>query len=192
MANPDGYNSPVDFRITRTPAPGIKDPVVQQTLNDVYDFAYMVIYTFILYCGIGTIDPSLWSTILPTQTLWQGNLNKLYVIASVNISIGHYVTLFNNAGVLNVKLASGVPGVFQADGYVTSAVVAGDVAEVILSSGLNTVVGSGLTIGQRYWLSNAGNVRTTPDVAAGHLEQYLGIALTADSLWTDIGPAIQH
>lgn len=191
MPNPDGYSSPVDFRVSQNPQPtGL--PKVDYNLQEIYDFIKQVILTFVQYLGVGTFDKSLWSQLLPTQTLFAGNLNKLYVIANVNIPIGHYVSLINVAGVLQAKLSNSSPTVAQADGYITSAVTAGDIAEVILGSGLNTVVGSGLTIGQRYWIGNGGNVRTTPDTTAGHMEQYVGIALTANSLWTTLGTPIQH
>lgn len=192
MANTDGYRSPVDFRITRNPAP-IIDDATQNNFNDLYDFAFAVITTFVKYCGIGTIDSSSWATIRPKDSLFSGNVNKIYVPCKNNITSGLLISLVLDAGVLKADMAAGAAGsVKQADGFATGTYLAGAIGEFILQSGLNTFRTVAFTLGQRYWLGLAGNYVTAPLVAAGQLEQYAGIAVATDSLLVNLGPAIQH
>lgn len=197
MANSDGYNSPVDFRITRDPAP-VSDKGANTNFDDLYDFAFAVIATFVKYCGVGTIDPGSWSTIRPQDSLFSGNLNKLYVKATANIAAGHMISLVLSGGVLQASPASAAAGsVAQADGYATAGVVSGAIGEFIIGNGLDTTFNgtpAPFTIGQRYWLNTAGGggLRTTPAVAAGQLEQYIGIAVSTSAIMVNLGPAIQH
>lgn len=191
---PDTYSSPIDFRITKDPQPVTSDRASYQNFKDVYDSIQQIIYTFIKYLGVGTFDRSFWSSLSadPGQLLFEGNLNKIYIIAKVAIAAGQYISLINDAGVLKAQLASGVVGsTFWADGYSTGIVAAGSVGEFILGRGNNKYL-SGLTIGQRYWIGGPGAVRTTPATLAGQLEQYIGIAVTTTELATSIAPAIQH
>lgn len=194
MPNTDGYSSPVDFRITQSPQP-VKDYSSKYNFEELYDFAFQVISTFVRYLGVGTYDQSLWPNLAldPGQLIYEGNLNKIYVIAKVNVLAGHYMNLFNDAGVLKIQPANAAPTTLWADGYITADIAAGAVGEFIMSRGNNQAL-TGLTIGQRYWLdgSGTGGIRTTPPVAAGTLEQYLGIAVTATELITNIMYPIQH
>lgn len=195
MANPDGYNAPIDFRITRNPPGGIVDPVVNQCLTDVYDFASATIATLITYCGVGTYDVVYWPLLAtdPGQLLFEGNLNKVYCIANVAITAGQYINLFNVAGVLQARLATGAAIGTQADGYCNADVAIGAVGEFIMSRGNNNHR-TGLVVGQRYWLNVAtpGSIRTTAPIAAGNVEQYLGIAVSTTELITNIMYPIQH
>lgn len=192
MASIDGYNSPINFRITRTPT-GVQDKAAQQNFNDLYDFAFATIQGLVKYCGIGTTDPGSWSTIRPRDSLFSGNVNKIYVPCKNTITTGLLVSLVLDAGVLKADNAAGASGsVKQADGFATATYAAGDIGEFILQSGLNTFRGTAFTIGQRYWLGLTGNYATAPLTAAGQLEQYIGIAVEIHALLVNIGPAIQH
>jgi hypothetical protein len=195
MPNPDGYSTPVDFRVTQNPTPVKSNKDSDYNFQEIYDFIKQVILTFVQFCGVGQYDPSLWSQLPPQDTLFSGNLNKLYIPAKQPLLAGHLISLVVNGGVLNADYAAaGIGAVQQADGFVTTSVInAGDMAECIMSDGLNLNVPGPLTLGQRYWLDVAiGRIRTTPLTAAGQLEQSIGIAVTTTSLLMHIGPAIQH
>lgn len=194
MANPDGYNIPIDFRIGQQP-PDVEDNKTKYYLSELYDFAQQIIQTFNRLCGIGFRPPSQWSMLAatPAITILEGQLNRSYILASVNITAGQYINLFNSGGVLKARLAKADNLTTQADGYCTMNITAGNVGEFILNRGDNSFL-SGLTIAQRYWLSasTAGGVQTTAPVAAGQIEQSIGIALDATDLVTSIQYPIQH
>lgn len=194
MANPDGYSTPVDFRVTQNPQP-VVDQRSNYNFNEIYDFIRQVILTFVRYCGIGTYDTSFWPLLAknPGQLLFEGNVNKIYVIANGTFAKGAYVSVFNNAGVMTAFRAQANTISNQADGFANSDAVAGQLVEVIMSRGLNPWL-TGLTIGQRYWLSLtvAGGIQTTAPVAAGNIEQYLGMAMTTTSLATNIMYPVKH
>lgn len=191
----DSYTSPIDYRLARSPI-NVDDPNTQKNFNDLFDFAQQVIQGLLRYCGIGQFDPNVWNLLAasPGFTENVGNLNKLYAPGKVVIAPTLFISLVNNAGVLNADIASAAAGVVkQADGFTTTgAAHVGDIAECITQSGLLNYGGAILTIGQRYWLAGSGLIRTTPATAAGQLEQYLGIAITTSQLLVNLGPAIQH
>lgn len=81
-----------------------------------------------------------------------------------------------------IARASAASGGNQADGFVLAASATGTSATVYFE-GRNTAL-SGLTVGSRYYLSDAtpGGLTTTPVTGAGKIHQYLGKAITATSL----------
>lgn len=195
MANPDGYSTPVDFRVTQNPVPIQSVQDANYNFQEVYDFIKQVILTFVRYCGIGQYDTSVWPLLAndPGQLLFEGNVNKIYIKAQVNINANFYITLVNVGGILEANFADASSGsVKWADGFCTTNVLAGAVGEFILNRGVNIFPGGGLVVGQRYWLGATGNIRTTPATAAGQLEQYLGIAVSTMELVTNIMYPIQH
>jgi hypothetical protein len=110
-------------------------------------------------------------------------------------SLRELVNLYSpGLGVLSARNANATNANKPCDGFCSqpSGILAGQVGEVILNDGMNTSL-SGLTVGSRYFLDTTnGLVTTTAPVAAGNLEQSLGIAITATALrfWT--GKQVQH
>lgn len=194
MGSPDSYSTPVDFRITSDPQPS-GNSKSDYNFQELYDFVRQAILTFVQYCGIGTFDTSLWANLAttPSALLFAGNVNKIYVVFSVDATPGKLINLFNNSGVLNARLAIATSLSTMADGYCTGTVAAGDVGEVILGSGCNPYHSS-LTLGARYWLSTvtAGNVQTAAPTAAGTISQYVGMAIDVVNINTNLGPPIQN
>lgn len=81
-----------------------------------------------------------------------------------------------------VAKASATSGGFDADGFVLSSYSASATALVYLE-GRNTAK-SGLTVGDRYYLSDSvpGGVTNTPVTGAGKRHQFIGKAITATTL----------
>lgn len=188
------YNSPVNFYLPQNPPTDIKDPVAQQAFNELYNAIQNVIQALITFCGIGPQSASLWPSLAGSpSTLLEGNLNRLYVTASELIPLGAAVNLFNNAGVLNARNANATTNAKPADGFCTTSggIALGAVGEVQLGHGVVNLVG--LVIGQRYWLSTVnGLITTVAPVAAGNIEQYVGIAIDVTSVFFNLGYWIQH
>lgn len=189
------YNSPVDFRLSQSVISESQiDPGSRAAFEELYSFGFQVIRAFVDFCGIGSQNFANWSLLAGnSKTLLAGNLNRLYVIASENISQGAAITLFNNAGVLNVRNANATNNTKICDGFCTSpgGILATAPGEVVLNNGIIFI--GGLTIGQRYWLSTTnGLIVNTPPVAAGNVEQYLGIAISATAFSFNMGNWFQH
>jgi hypothetical protein len=128
----------------------------------------------------GKIHPS----VLPTGV----GPDLLVAEATENLAAGSYVNIFNNGGTTGVRLADRTNG-RQADGFVKTAVTAGNLAEVFFE-GPNDAL-SGLTIGARYFLSTLGQATATPPTGPG-LWQYLGRAISTTAINTDIDDAIER
>lgn len=189
------YNSSVDFRIGQSP-PDNLSPEMKAALAELYNSVQLIIAAFIDQCGISQQLPSLWQQTAeqaPDSTLNSGNLNRLYVQASENIAFGAAVSLHNVAGVLQARNANAANNTKACDGFCTTVggILATGYGEVQLHSGIATIVG--LTVGSRYYLSTVnGLVAAAAAVAAGNIEQYLGVAITATSLAFNIHYWIQH
>lgn len=129
--------------------------------------------------ALGT-DGHLDESVLPVGV----GANVVTATASEAISAGRFVNLYDNGGVLSMRLADNSNG-RPAWGYVRASVA---ISEAGSAYRLNTVNAhlSTLTPGANYWLGTAGNVIDTPldpDVDTG-VDQYLGLAASATELVT--------
>lgn len=122
----------------------------------------------------GLLDPS----VLPVGV----GLEVISVTASEAITAGSFVNLYTNAGVLNVRNADASSSIKPANGFVLAAVANTGTATVYLLGQTNNSV-SGLTPGADYWLSTVGTITTTPAYTSGYVNQYLGKALSATSVY---------
>ena len=114
--------------------------------------------------------------------------NTTTALASEALGAGKFVNFYNNAGVLNVRLADN-SNARQAYGYVKEAVLNAAVAMVYPLDTTNSAL-TGLTPGGRYWLGTAGGViaaalDATETANAGKICQELGVAKSATELVTD-------
>ena len=166
------YTSPVNYGISQTPPGGIIDPVAAVAISQLYKAVLALIQE---------------------QTPYATGGNVRAVIASSAIAYGEPVNLYSNSGVLNAQPASSTPTVAPCHGFCTSltGIASGSTGLVVrgalILSGL-----SGLTLGSNYWLAGAGAIATVADTAAGHIEQYLGVALSATELFVNASSWIQH
>jgi hypothetical protein len=137
------------------------------------------------YSGIDAPDPSLWPQLAYSDTLLTGNSTRMYPIASVAISRGQAVNLFNNAGVLNARLAVATSATTMMHGVANSTAAPGDRVEINWMRGLIDSIG-GMTLGTLYYLSTvAGAVQSGRPVGAGQIIQSAGFALTTDQMLLD-------
>lgn len=188
------YNSPVNFFIGQDPPDGIKDPVAVSAFQEVYNAIQNIIQALVNNCGIGPQPSSVQLQLAGVpSTLIAGNLNRLYVTASENITFGAVINLFQSGGILQARNANATNNTKPADGYCSSTVgiLAGAIGEVQLGHGLTSF--NGLTIGDRYYLSTTnGLVSNAPATAAGNIEQYVGVAIDVSDLFVNLGYWIQH
>jgi hypothetical protein len=110
------------------------------------------------------------------------------VLASEALSAGDYVNIYNNAGTPNARKADSTND-RPAHGFVKSAVLSAANATVYFE-GPNDAK-SGLTIGARYYLGAAGAViATAPVLPTNVISQYVGLAVAATTINTDIDDEI--
>lgn len=194
--NTSRYISPLDFKHTARPlvAEQLSDAEVRAQLAALHATMSQVIVALNQFCGIGTRAYSQWDYMKGSALpLLFNNQARFYVEASESISYGQMVNLHASGGQLFARKANATNNTKPVDGFCNTqdGVSVGETAEVILRLGLATY--SGLTPGARYYLSTTGGqVTTTAPVAAGNIEQYLGIALTSSTLLLLAGHWIQH
>ena len=130
----------------------------------------------------GKLDPSL----LPVGV----GADVKIAEASENLSPGDYVNFWDDGGTEKVRLADNSNG-RDAHGFVIAAVTSGSNATVYFE-GSNANL-SGLTAGQRVYLGVTGDIITTPldpVTDAGKIHQFLGVAVDATTVNTDIDDCI--
>lgn len=191
--NPNVLNSQIDLGIPDTPPDGIKNPEVKGVYEFVINSINNLVRSIEQFGGITTKDITQWPQLVPTDTLLRHQAGRLYVVASENIAFGAFINLHNNAGVLNVRNSDSLGK--PAHGYcnIPNGVVAGARTEVILSQGILPI--GGLLPGQAIFLSHVlGVAATVPDIAAGRIEQFLGIGVAPGIAYIDIslGQYVQH
>lgn len=195
MSSLGAYSSSVDFRIGQNP-PDNLSPELKAALQELYTSFQLMIATMIDECGISGQLPSIWQQVAeqdPVSTLNSGNLNRLYVKASEALSQGSVINLWNDAGTLKARKANATNNTKPCDGFCSTVggIASGSFGEVQIHSGVATV--TGLTVGDRYYLSTTnGAMANAPAVAAGNIEQYLGIAITTTQLAFNAHYWIQH
>lgn len=125
----------------------------------------------------GKIDP----TMLPAQDVTS-------IVASEALNAGDYVNIWNDGGVRKIRKADSTND-RPAHGFVKSAVLSAASGTVYFEGGNPGV--SGRTIGARQYLSASGGVQETPPVLPTDvIHQFLGVAVSATEINTDIEDAI--
>lgn len=110
------------------------------------------------------------------------------LVATETLNAGDYVNIFNDAGVSKVRKADATND-RPAHGFVKDAYPISSNA-VVFFEGPNDDR-SGLTPGARYYLSSAGGVTSTPPSSPSSvIHQFLGIAVNATTINTDIADEV--
>lgn len=110
------------------------------------------------------------------------------IVASEALSAGNYVNIYSNSGVVNCRKADSTND-RPAMGYVNASVSSSGAATVYFE-GANANL-SALTVGARYYLGAAGVPQSTAPVSpTNSISQFLGIAVSATAINTDIDDEI--
>ena len=136
--------------------------------------------------GIDSPDAAAWADTPMSSTILTGNATRLYPIASELIAPGQLVNLFNNAGVLGARLASSNSATTMAHGIAVTGAGIGSRIEMQYLRAFTSSIG-GMVIGQVYYTGTApGTVQNLPPVAAGTIQQPIGVAVASNQLLLDI------
>jgi hypothetical protein len=185
-------NSPLSISITQDPVGIPKE--LQSYFSDLYNAIYQLQLALVNYVGIAAQPNDLWSSLLASQTIFAQNSHRVYLQATETIIAGAVVNVFNSGGVAKCRNANATNNTKPAHGYcnVIGGGIANDFLEIIMFEGLCTLF-AGLTPGQEYWLSTvSGAVQNAAPVAAGNIEQFVGVALDSTSLFFHSHYRIQH
>lgn len=187
------YQSP-NFSIPYVFPPDVP-PALIPVIKPIYMALQNLIQIMITSSGIASRNPGavLSSAGDPTAFL-ANNTHRFYVQATEAIAQGAMINLVAVLGTIQVRNANATTGARQVDGFCsqTAGIAAGAIGEVVLGNGMNSFL-TGMTVGSRYYLSTTnGLITSSPPVAAGNLQQSVGIAISPTSLvfWT--GQQIQH
>lgn len=187
------YSAPLDFRIP-SQAPTNVEPAVRVAIEEVYATLNLVVRALVNNCGIGPQLPMNWSNVAGNpRTLLSSNLRRFYARAAEPINTYSIVALFDAGTEIQMRLADATDNTRVAVGYCNTpgGLIVNQVGEFILGTGVPLF--AGMTPGAHYWLSTtAGNISNAPAVAAGNVEQYLGVAFSATELNFSCSAFIQH
>lgn len=187
------YNAPTDFRIGQTIPDEVPDNL-KVVFQQIYSALQQIIFTFVNNCGVGPQNVDEWSQLAGgSSTLLIGNLTRFYAQAAENIPFGAAVSLVNVGGVSFVELANATNNTKPARGFCSlgAGIPTGQIGEVQLLAGVTEI--GGLTPGASYFLSTTpGLLAATPAVAAGNIEQMVGVAINSTALLYNCGYWIQH
>lgn len=189
------YNLPVNLRIAQSPPPLPQATAdVRNALGEAWLGLNNLAYSFVTLAGAAPRNYSEWIPLAgSSSTLLTSNANRIYLEASEVIAYGDIISLTNVAGALRCRLANANDNTRPADGFCSfsSGMAIGEVGECILAHGI--LPASGLTVAQRYYLSTTdGIISNVPAIAAGNIEQYLGVAISPTALYFNCGYWIQH
>lgn len=187
------YSSPVNFRVPQNPDANLPKEV-QNAFSEIYMGFQQVIFAFTDNCGIGPRTSSDWPKYAGlAASILQQNMGRFYVTASEPILFGAMISLWNDAGVLKARNANATNNTKPADGYcsVIAGINTGEVGEVILGGGVAAI--ASITPGTRYYLSTTnGLITNVPPVAAGNIEQYIGIGIESNFIYVNLQHWRQH
>lgn len=183
------YNLPFSLGIPNIPSGEEVPPQVRNSITDIYSAIQQIAFILHTQVGIGQRLKFDWDALQYFQTLWQASQTRLYVQASESVDYGKTINIFNRGdGILNVRYATAANNTRPCHGFCTTqtGIPAGTHGEVTLTMGLLTGLG-GLTTGSRYFTStSAGFISSVPALAAGNIEQALGLALSPSALLFNI------
>ena len=186
-------NSPFSIQIPRDPPAGLPKEV-QAVMESIFSALYQLQIALVNFCGIGPQPQAQWSQLTAIQTILQQNMNRVYMLASETVLGGALVNFVNSGGVIKAQNANATDNTKPAQGFcnVSGGTAGGSYGEFIMFSGLCQLI-SGLTIGSVYYLSTTSGLLTTvKPVAAGNIEQMVGVAVDINVLYFTSHHWVQH
>lgn len=189
------YSSVINFQLPLSPD-SKTPPAILSAINPLYAAMQQIFLALTNNCGISSQPVNLWSqfaTQAPDQTVLAANMGRVYLTPSEDIALGAAFSLWNNAGVFSARNANATNNTKPADGFCSTpgGLLAGVVGEFILARGMVSI--NGVVAGTRYYLSTVnGLITAVAPVAAGNIEQYLGVGFPNNQFHFNAHYWIQH
>ena len=148
------------------------------------------------FAGVDEWPTVAWSQLSLDQTIKEGNMNRWYPKQSEALTFGMAVSPILDAGELKVRKANATTNAKFCCGFVSSSdhnSSIGSNCEIMIGAALIKGI-TGLITGSRYFLSTTdGVVTNAAPVAAGNIEQVVGLALASNRLLMNLNFAwVQH
>lgn len=181
------YNAPTNFGIPTAPPPETP-PEVYGQFQQVYSAIQSLIRTFIDSCGISSKSAAdqISYDANPSSVLLE-NMGRFYIMAGEALNYGELVTFYKAGNRIKAKRADATDNTKWCDAVCTNprGIQLGEVGEVnVVAAVINT---SGLTPAARYYLSTSpGRITATAPTGGGNLKQYVGQAISSNSLFVRI------
>jgi hypothetical protein len=181
-------SSKIQVYLAQTP-PESLPPELYAQFSALYSAIQLLQVGISRYAGVDPQDVSARPFLIYQDTLLETNLTRMYPTASVAIARGQIINLFDNAGVLQARLAQANSATTRAHGVANEAAAPGAQFEMYWRRGCIDSIG-GMTLGSEYYLSPtvAGAIQTTRPTVVGQIIQHMGLALSANTLQLDISP----
>jgi hypothetical protein len=162
------------------------NPILYAELSIIYRAIRNLLDGVSKLTGIDSTAQEEWALTPESSTILTGNATKMYPVASELVSIGQLVNLFDNAGTLGARLASANSATTVAHGIAASPAGPGGRFEMQYLRSYVASIG-GMVPGTLYYLSTtAGAIQNLPPLAAGTIQQPVGVAVTSSGLLLDI------
>lgn len=186
-------SSKININLSQTP-----EDVPKELFNPffrVYNAIQSLAAALSKYAGVDQEPTDYWGQLTVDDSIFAGNMNRWYVKANENIGYGSVVSAIFTAGTLQVRNANATDNTRPACGICNTVggVIAGNFCEVLLGTGMSAGI-AGMTPGTRYFLSTTnGLITNVAPVAAGNIEQVVGLALAANRILMNLNFAwVQH
>jgi len=185
MADTNLISSEINTGIPSTIPDNFKHPEVRAAVEMFMQAVYVLHQSLEQHVGITQKKRDLWDLISPDDTILRHYQGRLYVTAGENLSFGHFVNLYKDAGILKARKADSTNG-RPANGYcnVSGGTLAGARTEVILSFGVMPL--TGVTPGDIVYLGTAGQGSLAPNTTVGKINQVLGFGVDTNLMYVYI------
>jgi len=174
---------------------GVPEPLFNQFFI-IYQAIQNLARQFSEFAGVDEWDSTIWSQLSIDDTIWKINPARLYVPQNEALVYGECASLILDAGILKVRKADATNNTRPAVGFVSSQdhVSAVDqFCETTIGVGLITGVSGMITAARYFTHTTPGVITNVAPVAAGNIEQVVGVALSGNRLLMNIDQAwIQH
>lgn len=178
--------SKINLGLTSFPSDDL-DPKVYAELMSLQNACKNLARAVSQYCGVDEEQSDNWGQIGPRDTILTQNHVRLYPKASVAITAGQAINLYNGGEAdLMARLASANSAATMCHGIAMTSCAAGSRFMMYFLRGFVTTVG-GMTQGTVYWLSTvAGGIQNAKPSGAGQIQQPIGIANRSSELIMDV------
>lgn len=170
------------FNLGLAASPETQDPTQFSEFIKLYNACFQLAFILDLYTGGKSFPQEDWPELVPAQSQKLQNLTRGYCKFTETVVAGQLLHFINTAGALESRLANATDATKPARAFALNDVTAGEYGEYMLLGAITNF--AGLTPGTPYYLStSAGLITATKPVTSGNLQQPVGFALDANTLW---------
>lgn len=173
---PQTLSLPFSISLPNNAPDSFSDPQVKECYELLQNALQVTLQQLLSMTGSQQIDPSLWATVLPENSLLVNNSRRFYAQAEVAIPYGRLVAFHTVGGICKARFADANVGIgIPAQAFSMSSIAAGDYGEFFLGGGLLPAV-TGLVAGANLYLAGSGQFSLTAPTLSGTTVQNVGFS----------------